>query len=124
MSQLPSPAPGSVRPTRRHLLRLVAASAVAPFGLFRPNPAGADGEPSAGVEGTIYVYAADIWERDVEPVRGIFAVDPRTHKWTKVADQSESLVLETRFRVSHDGRSLTFPRYGEGTDPEPIAVVV
>jgi hypothetical protein len=106
-------------------LRLGAVSATVPLAVLTPGPpSDADG-PSRGVTGAIYLYAAGPQEDGVDAVRGIFAFDPETRTWTKVADQSASTVWDTRFRVSRDGRFLALPRYPErANSPAPIGVSV
>lgn len=109
--------------TRRELFRHGVALAAVPS-LFTPRSASADIAPDGDVKSTIYLFASDVAEPDVRPIQGVFAVDAQSHTWSRVVDQSESNVMDTLFRVSHNGRFLAFPRYPQGAQPAPDGVLV
>ena len=76
-------------------------------------------------QGTIYVYAWEGGDGRREIVRGIFALDSERMKWTKVADQSESVSYDTYFRVSRDGRFLAFAKRAQkGSDAREVGVSI
>jgi Tol biopolymer transport system component len=112
--------------TRRDLMRLGVTSAAVEFALLSAGRALRAGcsITDAG-QGTIYVYAWEGGDGRGEIVRGIFALDPERMKWTKVADQSESVSYDTYFRVSRDGRFLAFAKRAQkGSDAREVGVSI
>lgn len=100
--------------TRRDLFHLGIISVTAPLGLFTAGRAlWASGATKGVGSGTIYVYAWSGGDGRSTIVQGIFALDPDRLTWSKVTDQSDSAVYDTRFRISHDGRFLALERYVE-----------
>ncbi len=111
---------------RRDLMRLGVTSAAVEVALLSArravHAACLNTDPG---QGTIYVYAWEGGEGRREIVRGIFALDPERMKWTKVADQSESVSYDTYFRVSRDGRFLAFAkRTQKGSNAREVGVSI
>jgi Tol biopolymer transport system component len=111
---------------RRDLMRLGVTSTAVKLAVIGSGRAvhAAGSNMDAG-QGTIYVYAWEGGDGRGEIVRGIFALDPERMKWTKVADQSESVSYDTYFRVSRDGRFLAFAKRAQkGSDAREVGISI